>query len=92
MNGFEPLRRRITDYTVAGQWQEVYDGPIEECEELRLKAETEKLRELVNEQRRLADAIHAYWAGGKTPEQFDALMKATARVNRLSKELGIEVD
>ena len=33
MNGFEPLLRRVIDYTAAGQWQEVYDGPIEECEE-----------------------------------------------------------
>ncbi len=48
MNGFEPLRRRITDYTAAGQWQEVYDGPIEECEEYRLKAENAKLRELMS--------------------------------------------
>lgn len=45
MNGFEPLRRRVIDYTAAGQWQEVYVGPIEECEEYRLKAENEKLRE-----------------------------------------------
>ena len=60
-------------------------------------AENEKLRELVTEQRRLAqmrltNAVNAYWAGSKTPEQFDALMKVTARVNRLSEELGIEVD
>lgn len=47
MNGFEPLRRRIIDYTAAGQWQEIYDGPIEECEEYRLKFENFKLRKLV---------------------------------------------
>ena len=45
MNGFEPLRRRVIDYTAAGQWQEVYVGPIEESEEYRLKAENAKLRE-----------------------------------------------
>ena len=51
MNGFEPLRRRVIDYTVAGQWQEVYDGPIEECEEFRLQAENAKLRELARDLR-----------------------------------------
>jgi hypothetical protein len=56
-----------------------------------LQRENAKLRELVIEQKRLADAIHAYWAGGKAPEQFDALMRVTARVDCLSKELGIEV-
>ena len=48
MNGFEKLsHRRIIDYTDAGQWVEVYDGPIEECESEKLKAENAKLRELV---------------------------------------------
>ena len=47
MNGFEPLRRRIIDYTVAGQWSEVYDGPLEDCESEKLKAENERLRELI---------------------------------------------
>ena len=45
MNGFEPLRRRIIDYTAAGQWSEVYDGPLENCESEKLKAENAKLRE-----------------------------------------------
>ena len=43
MNGFEPLRRRIIDYTEAGQWSEVYDGPLEDCESEKLKAENAKL-------------------------------------------------
>ena len=43
MNGFEPLRRRIIDYTEVGQWSEVYDGPLEDCESERLKAENDKL-------------------------------------------------
>lgn len=43
MNGFEPLRRRIIDYTEAGQWSEVYDGPLEDCESEKLKAENDKL-------------------------------------------------
>ena len=47
MNGFEPLRRRIIDYTDAGQWFEVYDGPIESCETEQLKTENAKLRELI---------------------------------------------
>lgn len=47
MNGFEPLRRRIIDYTTAGQWSEVFDGPIEESEEVKLRDENAKLRELV---------------------------------------------
>lgn len=47
MNGFEPLRRRIIDYTAAGQWSVVYDGPIEGCETEQLKTENAKLRELV---------------------------------------------
>ena len=46
MNGFEPLRRRVIDYTEAGQWSEVYDGPLEDCESEKLKAENAKLREL----------------------------------------------
>ena len=49
MNGFEPLRRRIIDYTEAGQWSEVYDGPLEDCESERLKAENAKLLELVED-------------------------------------------
>ena len=56
-----------------------------------LEDENAKLRELAVEQRRLADAIHAYWADGMNPEQFDALLRVTSRVNRLSDELGIEV-
>lgn len=51
MNGFEPLRRRIIDYTVAGQWSEVYDGPIEGCETEQLKAENAKLRNQLEEQK-----------------------------------------
>lgn len=47
MNGFEPLRRRIIDYTEAGQWSEVYDGPLEECESEKLKVENKKLHELI---------------------------------------------
>lgn len=43
MNGFEPLRRRIIDYTEAGQWSVVYDGPLEDCESEKLKAENAKL-------------------------------------------------
>ena len=43
MNGFEPLRRRIIDYTEAGQWSEVYDGPLEDCESEKLKAENDQL-------------------------------------------------
>ncbi len=62
-----------------------------------LTDENAKLRELVIEQRKLAkmrvdDAVRVYLLGGSTSEQFDALMKATARMNRLSNELGIEVD
>ena len=49
MNGFEPLRRRIIDYTEAGQWSEVYDGLLEDCESEKLKAENAKLRELVRD-------------------------------------------
>ena len=63
MNGFEPLRRRIIDYTEAGQWSEVYDGPLEDSESEKLKADnaklfallkheseqTERLRELVRD-------------------------------------------
>ena len=63
-----------------------------ERENEKLKADNAKLRELAFEQRRLADAIHAYWADGLNQEQFDALMRVTARVNRLSKELEIEVE
>ena len=37
------MRRRIIDYTEAGQWSEVYDGPLEDCESERLKAENDKL-------------------------------------------------
>lgn len=59
-----------------------------------LEAENAKLRELVVEQRklaqmRLAGTISTYWAGGM-PGQYDALMMTTAKVNRLSKELRIE--
>ena len=63
-----------------------------ERENEKLKRENEKMRELVIEYRRLADAIHTYWADGMNQEQFEALMKVTARVNRLSEELGIEAD
>ena len=37
------MRRRIIDYTEAGQWSEVYDGPLEDCESEKLKAENAKL-------------------------------------------------
>lgn len=49
MNGFEPVRRRVIDYTSAGQWTVVYDGPVEDCGAEKLKAENAKLRELVRE-------------------------------------------
>ena len=37
------MRRRIIDYTEVGQWSEVYDGPLEDCESEKLKAENAKL-------------------------------------------------
>lgn len=49
MNGFEPLLRRTVDYTRAGQWHEVYDGPIEESPEEMLKDENARLRELARD-------------------------------------------
>lgn len=49
MNGFEPVYRRIIDYTHAGNSCKVYDGLLEECEEERLKVENAKLKKLVDE-------------------------------------------
>ena len=37
------MRRRIIDYTEAGQWSEVYDGPLGDCESEKLKAENDQL-------------------------------------------------
>jgi len=58
MNGFEPLRRRIIDYTTAGQWSEVYDGPIDGCEEEKLKAENSNLREMLSESRQANEHLY----------------------------------
>lgn len=49
MNGFEPVYRKIFDYTKAGNSWDVYDGPVEECESEKLKVENTKLRELADE-------------------------------------------
>ena len=49
MNGFEPVYRKIFDYTKAGNSCDVYDGPVEECEEEKLKVENAKLKKLVDE-------------------------------------------
>lgn len=85
MNGFEPLRRRITDYTAAGQWQEVYDGPIEECEEYRLKAENAKLRELCEEMLRNIHGCIFHHSCGSC--DFDECIYETR-----AREFGIEVN
>jgi len=57
-----------------------------------LEAENAKLRELVTAQKLLVDAVHTYWADGMNQEQFNMLMRLTARVDRLCDEIGIGVD
>ena len=85
MNGFEILRRRIIDYTSAGQWSQVYDGLIEECDEYRLKAENAKLRELVRDMLRNMHGCTFHHSCGSC--DFDeCIYEARAR------ELGIEVE
>jgi len=59
---------------------------------IEVKAKNAKLCELVTAQKLLVDAVHAYWAGGMNQEQFNVLMKITARVDRLCDEIGIGVD
>ena len=53
--------------------------------------ENAKLLELAHEQNRLTRAVHRYWSCGETFEQFEDLIRATAKVQRLFAELGIEV-
>jgi hypothetical protein len=99
MNGFEHLLRRVIDYTAAGQWQEVYDGPIEECEEYRLAAENAKLRELVKHTWLFANRAHEA-AYELCPDRSDPHALATISALTLNAqdvavrmcELGIEVD
>lgn len=95
MNGFEPLRRRIIDYTVAGQWSEVYDGPLENCESEKLKAENARLRELVRkvehyEQLGCHDCPHGGSCDADT--LYDERCAMSREIEHEIRELGIEVD
>ena len=97
MNGFEPLRRRIIDYTEAGQWSEVYDGLLEDCESEKLKAENAKLREAVATAIKVqavlcgdADSLHCRnECPLHRPESNDCL---ACDVIEVAQELRIEVD
>lgn len=92
MNGFEPLRRRIIDYTDAGQWSEVYDGPIEGFETEQLKAENAKLRELVKDMwphvRHRSRMCGECWLPCDTSDECLLYEPMRQRM----RELGIEVD
>ena len=74
-------------------WQQLCTDQIVTYMEHIEAAEDEnvRLRDLVLEQNRLVGAVHAYWSGGKTFEQFSDVFKAIARVTILAGELGIEV-
>lgn len=95
MNGFEPLRRRIIDYTDAGQWSEVYDGPVEDCESEKLKAENAKLRELCAE---LLDNLmpevcaKAYWCSDKDWKACGDHACGNQTFVILARELGMVVN
>ena len=77
---------RSTDACEYSVYSEMFD--------LIAEAETEnaKLCELVTAQKLLVDAVHTYWADGMNQEQFNMLMRLTARVDRLCDEIGIGVD
>lgn len=77
MNGFEPIQRRIIDYTLAGQWSEVYNGPRDECEEAKLKTENKQLRELIDKMFLCIEVVDDC---------------ACARIYDRMRELGIEVE
>ena len=96
MNGFELVsHRRVIDSTSAGQWDVTYDGPIDECEEYKLRAENAKLRELVRDVWQFTGA-----ACKKYPRLFDqpaqgaqaVLPNAIDAFEQRMRELGIEVD
>lgn len=83
MNGFEPIMRSIVDYTAAGQHNEVYNGPVEDCEEERLRAENAKLRELVRDM----------WHDGMCDcDEYGACAECEYGYLERMHELGIEVE
>ena len=92
MNGFEPLRRRIVDYTIAGQWSETYDGPLEECEEYKVKAENDRLRKLVVKMFGCVQVVcNECWSGVTDVRECDNDNCACTRIYDIMLELGIEV-
>lgn len=93
MNGFEPIRRRIVDYTLAGQWSEVYNGPRDECEEAKLKTENKQLRELIDKMFFCIDAVcGGCWSGVTDVRECDNGGCSCRQVYDMMRELGIEVD
>ena len=93
LNGFEPLRRRIVDYTFAGQWREVYDGPIEECEEAKLKAENKQLRELIDKMFLCIEVVcGGCWSGVTDVRECDNDGCECKRAYDVMRALGIEVE
>ena len=91
MNGFEPLRRRIIDYTEVGQWSEVYDGPLEDCESEKLKAENAKLRELVRDMHKALFSLNLDHCQA-CPREDTCVFIHECAFERDMRELGIEVD
>lgn len=92
MNGFEPLRRRIIDYTEAGQWSEVYDGPLEDCESEKLKAENAKLRELLVGAFEDMDAWQKVIAGSNEWGYGKGCLDRLCKLRDAMQELGMEVE
>ena len=93
MNGFEPIRRRIVDYTLAGQSFEVYDGLRDECDEARLKTENKQLRELIGKMFFCSEVVcGGCWSGVTDVRECDNDGCECKRAYDVMRALGIEVD
>ena len=93
MNEFEPIRRRIIDYTPDGQWSEVYNGPRDECEEAKLKAENKQLRELIDKMFLCIEVVcGGCWSGDTDVRECDNDGCECKRAYDVMRALGIEVD
>ena len=86
------MRRRIIDYTEAGQWSEVYDGPLEDCESEKLKAENAKLRELLVGAFEDMDAWQKVIAGSNEWGYGKGCLDRLCKLRDAMQELGMEVE